>query len=64
MHPKAVDKCKPKQFWVWGYGHKRWVDKEFILAIHPVLELEVKVSSTKLLIFRLENLEVIEAFAE
>ena len=64
MHPKAVDKCKPKQFWVWGYGHKRWVDKEFILPIHPVLELEVKVSSTKLLIFRLENLDVIEGFAE
>lgn len=62
MHPRSIEKSKPRQFWVWGYTHERWINKEFILPIHPVLEFEVAHSTSNLLIFRLENLEMIEAF--
>ena len=60
MQPKPFIKSSPRTFWVWGHKDSRWVHKDYVLPIHPVLELEREHSSSECVVFRLENLDVIQ----
>ena len=63
MHPKPFAQVPPRRFRVWGHQNSRWVHRGYILPVHPVLEFERGHSSEKCLVFRLDNLELLETLS-
>ena len=52
MHPKPFAQAPPRRSWVWGHQNSRFVHKDYILSVHPVLEFKRRHSSKNCLVFQ------------
>ena len=67
-HPKkisTVEEALERQFWVWPQRvDKMMTEKDCVLPIYPVLTVAAPPSTSKCVVFNLENVELVQKLAE